>query len=90
MKGETKMTYSANEMNYRMDINNRCEDYRISKEGFVLWLENHYYEKQTFLYDLTHENAFSVFDIACDFSIPVIMVKYFRNHLNQVEKGCLA
>lgn len=66
-----------NEKQYRNEINHNT-DYRITTTEFILWLNEHEKEKQLFFRSLKQiETTEDVFFVAVDFSIPVIMVKWF-------------
>ena len=80
--------YSYNETMYRKSINN-SPDFHTSIEEFLSWLTR-YEEMDTFLWQIWHyKNAETeeatdwAYQIAWDYSIPVSMVKYFRNAMNE-------
>lgn len=67
---------TTNERNYRTEINNGNEDYKISIADFIELISADNRMKDSFQEAITSEN--DLFFIACDFSIPVSMVKYFK------------
>ena len=67
---------NRNYKSYTADISNRVDDYRISITGFRRWLTENSKTEQ-FLKELRNPDN-SLYDIAFDFSVPVAMIKYFR------------
>lgn len=69
----------TNEMTYKIEINT-VDDYRISIKEFENWLiENE--TKKNFLKHCLNSVYYNDYDIAVDFSIPIILVKYLRKSL---------
>ena len=67
---------SNNERTYRDDINTQQSYYKITIRDFIKDLS-----EEGLLDDFKKDikdSFLNVFDIACDWSIPVIMVKYFQ------------
>ena len=66
---------SNNERMYRNDINTENSYYKITTKQFKEDLSN----RQLELFEKAlHDPDLDVFDIACDWSVPVSMVKYFQ------------
>lgn len=66
-----------NEKEYRKAVN-RDPNYRISTINFVLWLDEHERKQKEFFRMLRQiETEKDLYGIAVDFSIPIIMVKWF-------------
>ena len=65
-----------NIIGYNQDINNQNPDYKTTVENFKKWLTDHNGWKD-FIKSLNCPDIDN-YDIAFDYSIPVIMVKYFR------------
>lgn len=66
-----------NEKEYRKAVN-RDPNYRINTINFVLWLDEHERKQKEFFRMLRQiETEKDLYGIAVDFSIPIIMVKWF-------------
>lgn len=65
---------------YNKDLaSSRKNEYKISTVDFKAWLSNNSMGKDIFKKSLaTIENEKDLYRIAFDFSIPVVMVKYFK------------
>ncbi len=66
----------TNKEQYFNEINH-CEDYRTTIADFRTWLHDNSME-DTFNGMLRHPALYDDYDIAVDFSLPLVMVKYFR------------
>lgn len=71
----------TNREQYITDLAERDEEYRTSIKEFTEWIIDHNMADR-FISDLksigVHNN---VYDIAVDYSIPVMMVKYFQKEI---------
>jgi len=67
-----------NELNYRNHVSHH-HDFRISLEFFENWLKEHELEKEFFeKINKLDEEPENIYDIAWDFSIPIIFIKFFQ------------
>ncbi len=71
---------TQNQKRYMEEINYSI-DYRISVKDFKQWLRWNKHE-ETFRKMLENKDL-DLYDIALDFSIPVIMVKFFQKSIDK-------
>lgn len=71
---------NINELYYRKTINTEPE-FKITTKEFLKWLSDNHYTKTFFkeVKKIYNFDTNSLYSIAWDYSIPIIMVKYFRN-----------
>ena len=62
----------TNESIYKAEINTNG-DYKVSKAAFICWLTQNGVDIKTSLYGISSET--DCYDVAVDFSIPLILVK---------------
>ena len=66
----------SNTDRYNHDINHGNSDYKVSIESFKNWLRAE--NMQETFNQMLKDRELTLYDIALDFSIPVAMVKHFR------------
>lgn len=66
---------TRNQRQYMEEINYDIE-YKITVKDFTQWLAEN--KKEEVFRKMLENKDLNVYDIALDFSIPVIMVKYFQ------------
>ena len=66
----------SNTERYNHDISHGNSDYKVSVEAFKNWLRAE--NMQETFNKMLSDRDLTLYDIALDFSIPVAMVKYFK------------
>ena len=66
----------TNRQRYEQDINNGNPDYRVTVTAFGAWLDEA--QMRELFHKMLTDRDLTEYDIALDFSIPIVMVKYFK------------
>lgn len=69
----------TNKERYQNDIKNHSKDYKVTISEFLTWLHEDRNREKTFANDLADvfNGNIDIYYIAVDYSIPIIMVKWF-------------
>ena len=63
----------TNKERYEREINTN-DDYKVTIKEFESWLKE-VTKEESFKKEITKED---IYDTACDYSIPIVMIKYFK------------